>query len=254
MNFEIKPIDTKKSKIPLRGPMKIGVIPKPNTTSFICGRTGSGKSQLLLNLMLRPEFYGKKNGKHYFHEIHVFSPTAKSDDIYEALELPDENLHVDLNTAELREIMDTQKEDIEKKGIDKCKRICIIYDDVQGNPRFLRSPEFKESVVANRHNNFTVFILGQSYKHIPRQVRLQSRYIFFFQGSNNEREIIAEEVAAPGLTKQEMLELVDFATEDEYAFLYVNLNENFKRRYRKNLTNIIDIYGNLDEEEKTQTT
>ena len=249
MDFTIKPLETKKSKIPLRGPMKIGIIPKPNTTSFICGRTGSGKSQLLLNLMTRPEFYGEKNGKKYFQEIHVFSPTAKSDDIYEALDLPEDQLHVDLNTEELRELMDSQKEDIAKKGIDKCKRICVIYDDVQGNPKFLRSPEFKESVMANRHNNFTVFILGQSYNHTPRQVRLQCRYLFYFQGSNNERNIIAEEIDAPGLSKQEMLDLVDFATEDDYAFLYVNLNEKFKTRYRKNLTEIIDIYGNLEDEQ-----
>jgi hypothetical protein len=250
MDFKIRPLETKKSKIPLRGPMKIGVIPKPNTTSFICGRTGSGKSQLLLNLMTRPEFYGKKNGKHYFQEIHVFSPTAKSDDIYNFLELPDQNLHVDLNTEELRTIMDSQKEDIEKKGIDKCKRICIIYDDVQGNPKFLRSPQFRESIIANRHINASVFILGQSYKHIPRQVRLQCRYIFYFQGSNNERNVIVDEICAPGLSRDDMAAVVDFATEGSFDFLFVNLNEPFKRRYRKNLTEIIDIYGDLDEEEE----
>ena len=248
MDFSIKPLETKKSKIPLRGPMKIGIIPKPNTISFICGRTGSGKSQLLLNLMTRSEFYGEKNGKNYFDEIHIFSPTARSDDIYEALDLPEDQLHVDLNTDELREIMDSQKEDIEKKGIDKCKRICIIYDDVQGAPKFLRSSEFRESIVANRHNNFTVFILGQSYNHTPRQVRLQCRYLFYFQGSNNELEIIATEISPPGLSKQESLDLIDFATEGDYNFLYVNLNQPFKRRYRRNLTEIIDIYGNLEDE------
>lgn len=245
MDFKIKPLETKKNKIPMRGVMKAGIIPKHSTTSFICGRTGSGKSQLLLNLMTRPEFYGKKNGTHYFHEIHVFSPTAKSDDIYEELKIPTHHLHDDLSLTALQDIIDNQKADIEKRGIDKSKRICIIYDDVQSNPSFMRSKEFNESIFANRHISATVFILGQSYTQTPRKVRLQCRYIFYFAGSNNEDNLIAEEFSPPRFSKRDMLDLIHFATEDDYSFLYINTSVPFKERYRKNLTDIIDIYDKL---------
>ena len=253
-DYEIRALETKKNKIPLLGVQKVGILPKTNTTSIIIGRTGSGKSQLLLNLMTRSEFFGKskKYPKGYFNQIHVFSPTAKSDDIYENLELGDEFLHTKLSTSELGTIMEKQKKDVTEKGSDKADRVCIIFDDILGNIKFLNSHEFSETIIANRHYNFTVFILTQSYKHIPRKVRNQARYLFYFAGSENENMILAEDIAPPRFTKKETVELIHFATEDKFSFIYINTSETDKSKaYRKNLTRIIDIYNqDFDDEEE----
>ena len=244
-SYQVKAIETKKSKIPMLGVQKVGIIPKTNTTSLIIGRTGSGKSQLLLNLLTRKEFFGKskKYKKGYFSQIHIYSPTAKSDDIYEKLELNDEFLHTSLSTEELRTLMDKQKKDVIDKGSDKTDRVCLVFDDILGNPKFLKSEEFQETIIANRHYNFTVFILTQSYKHVPRKVRNQARYIFYFAGNENENLILAEDIAPPKFSRKDTVELIHFATEEKFNFIYVNTSEpNWSIRYRRNLTDIIDIY------------
>ena len=242
MSYDIVPIETKKNKIPQRGVMKSGTIPTFPTIAYFCGRCGSGKSQLLLNLLSRGEFYGKKNGRgHYFNDIHVFSPTVRSDDIYETLELKEEQKHEDLKPSELGELIKKQKDQMEQKGADKCKRLLIIFDDVQGEPKFLRSKEFQECIFAYRHMNASIFICGQSYKSLPRKCRLQVKHMFYFRGSNNEMEVIAEEFCPSGMDKKDMLDLIHQATEEDYSFLYMNLYKPERERYRINLTKLIDI-------------
>ena len=120
MSLDIKPIETKKTTLPQRALMKKGVLMKHPTFTYIVGRTGSGKSNLIINLLTRKDFYGpkKEGGKGYFNEVHVWSPTCKTDDLYEHLELKDENLHDDLDPKQLEEFFESKKEDVEKKGIE----------------------------------------------------------------------------------------------------------------------------------------
>ena len=79
--YEIKPLETEKNKIPLRSCMKKGIIARFPSSTCISGRSGSGKTQLLLNLLTNEKLLGN-----YFHYIIVFSPTAnETDDTYNAL-------------------------------------------------------------------------------------------------------------------------------------------------------------------------
>jgi hypothetical protein len=80
--------------------------------------------------LTRPEFY-----EGYFDEIHLFSPTGASDDIFANLNLSDEFIHMDMSVEDLQDIMEAQREEIEeKKGkLHKCKKILIIFEDVQAN-------------------------------------------------------------------------------------------------------------------------
>ena len=86
--YEITKLETAKHNIPLRKSMKDGIIPRFPFSILISGRSGSGKTNVLLNLLTRKEFYGS-----YFHYTVVFSPTAGAgDDVYDILKLPKENI------------------------------------------------------------------------------------------------------------------------------------------------------------------
>jgi hypothetical protein len=51
------------------------------------GRAGSGKTNLMLSLLTRPEFYAAGAGKrHYFDRIVLMGPTVDSDDLYKSLD------------------------------------------------------------------------------------------------------------------------------------------------------------------------
>ena len=49
--YEIKVIDTEKSKIPLKKAMKDGVIARFPSSVCFSGRSGSGKTVLLMNML-----------------------------------------------------------------------------------------------------------------------------------------------------------------------------------------------------------
>ena len=84
--YDIVPIETSKNNIPQKKASKDGVMPNYPFSCVISGRSGSGKTQLLLNMLTRKDLLGD-----YFHKILVFSPTAgELDDTYDSLKLPKE--------------------------------------------------------------------------------------------------------------------------------------------------------------------
>jgi len=246
MSLEITALPTKKNNLPQRAIMKKNIIPRHPGVSIFNGRIGSGKSMLMLNLLNKPQFYGpkKEGSKAYFTRVIVFSPTCKSDDLYETIDksvLKESDMHDDLDPNTLQEIIDTQKGLVKSKGIDKTDRILFIFDDCAAEQKFLNSKPFREAITAGRHLNSSSWIATQSFTMIPRKVRLQAKYIFYFEGSESEDALIATAYAVKGLNKREMFEIIHHAVEGDFNFLFINQNASMNIRFRKNLTKILKI-------------
>src|SRR5690349_9442667 len=115
-------------------------MPRYPFSMMITGSSGSGKTNLMINILTKMNLYGK-----YFHKIIVFSPTAGStDDMYKQLKLPKENFVAAMTPAHLEAIIARRKTQIEEKGIEwvaKNDRMIIILDDVIAERNFLESPE-----------------------------------------------------------------------------------------------------------------
>ena len=74
--YSIKAVASDKSKTPLRACMKEGIMPRFPFSFMISGRSGSGKTNVLINMLTNEHLL-----KNYFHQTVVFSPTAgKYDD------------------------------------------------------------------------------------------------------------------------------------------------------------------------------
>jgi len=237
-SLKIEKIETAKNKVPQRLLMKKDIIPKHPSSVIFNGSSGSGKSTLLANLLTRKEFF-----KDYFDEIHLFSPTGASDDIFQELELDDDNIHMDMSIDELEEIMEIQKEEIEaKKGkLHLCKKVLIIFEDCQANHKFMNSKPFLRCFIANRHYGISSWLCGQAYNRTPRSCRLQANNLFIFRGSGSEMEILSQEYCPPGMKKKQFLKLIDEATKEPYSFLHINQRVPHKERYRRNLDEILII-------------
>ena len=133
--LEIKPFETSKNKISHTPYQTELIIPKHPFACIMNGRSGSGKSQLMVNLMARPQFF-----KDYFQVVFLVSPTAgQMDDLVQHLNLPPKRIINILDPKTITKIMKIQEDLINKKGIDKAPKMLIIYDDCQANERFLRS-------------------------------------------------------------------------------------------------------------------
>jgi len=238
--YEVKPIKTQNSTIPLRGCMKEGVIARFPSSVCISGRSGSGKTQLLMNMMTNPDLLGN-----YFHYTLVFSPTAgEFDDTYAPLELPKENFVQDFGPEQLEAIIDARKKLIKKKGkkwVAENSRVCIILDDVIANRDFLESQVALKLFALLRHYLCSIFILIQSFTKLPRSLRLNCNSIYVFPASRSEVEILLSELCPAELTKKEFLDVINHCCDGDYNFLSINNHAKKGQHIRRNLTDVIDL-------------
>lgn len=242
IDLTIKAIETSKNKVKRDDIQEQEILPKHPFRAIMSGRSGSGKSNLLISLLINDSFY-----KNYFHFIFLISPTAgKLDDSFQALKKSKCKSKIAivnvLNPDTIQSIMDTNKEIIEEKGVDKAPRILIVYDDVVAHKKFMNSKSFTQSFIASRHYNASVIICTQRYNSVPRVCRLQANAVFFFKGSNSETLILAEEFCPAGYSKKEFLQVIEFAVRDPFNFLFVNDTcKDHKKKYRKNLDQILEL-------------
>lgn len=238
----VVPLKTDKSKIKINKYMELGVIPKHPCSILMCGKSGAGKTQLLMNLLTRKDFYAG-----YFDLIFLFSETAKmgGDDLYDHLkELPKEHMFEpnEDGIAQLKHIIKQQKKVIKKKKITKAPKVLVLFDDIAHSRKFLGSREYLLLHIANRHLNISTFSLTQSYVKIPRSCRCQVSAVFFFHGgTNSEKTRLSVEHCPSNHSEKEFLEIVDYATAEQYEFLFINKFMPMKERYRKNLGTILQL-------------
>ena len=247
--FNIEYIPASKNDIPQRASMKSGVIPKFPFICLINGAVGSGKTNMLVNMLLNPLMYGKdKSGRMYFDDIFVF--TNSHDEILEKLIdeniIPKNNVKHNPDEKDLKKVIRLQKENVKKADGDfsKVPRILFIFDDIIDSD-LIKSSAFKTLCIRNRHMNASVFMLGQYFNAWPKQTRMQATNIMVFNGNLAERELICETFCPSNMNKKEFNDVVSFAWHPEennkYPFLHICRKESNDKRFRKSLINLIDL-------------
>ena len=239
-DYSIKAVETDKNKIPLRACMKNGLLPRFPFSMMISGRSGSGKTNLLMNLLTRKEFL-----QNYFHFIIVYSPTAgEYDDSYKSLGLPRENFKNDFSEEDLERLIQSRKDLIKKNGIEnvaKNSRVLIILDDVIANRDFLNSPQALKMFALLRHYLVSVIVLMQTYNKLPKALRNNANAIMIFPANRSELEVLKDELCPPSLNKKQFERVISDATSDKYNFLYINNHADPSKKLRKNLDEIINL-------------
>lgn len=238
--YDIVPIETDKNNIPQKASSKKNIMPKFPFSCVISGRSGSGKTQLLLNMLTRDDLLGN-----YFHKILIFSPTAgELDDTYNSLKIPKENFIKKFDSSILENILKNRKEQITKEGIDKVAkkdRVLLIFDDMIAERKFLDSKENLMMFTLLRHYLCSVCILSQSFKKIPRSIRINSNFTCIFPSLESEIAIMLEEICPAGVSKKDFREIINYCTKGRFDFMTINNFAKPDERIRKNLSEIIDL-------------
>ena len=195
---------------------------------LICGQTGCGKTNLLLNLLLNYLYYNK---------LYVYAKDL-SESSYMFLQEFFDDVHrkveEDYNMTESIATFSSNKADIvHVDDLDKEYQNLIVFDD------FVTQKD-QDSIIElftrGRKKNTSVIYLTQSYYSTPKDIRLQCNYFMFFNIGNKREVIEIEKDHAIGLTKEEFLRFFDFSTEDPYSFMMIDLKTKDKRKkFRKNL-------------------
>jgi len=239
-DYKIEAVSTEKSKIPQIKASNDQILPRFPFSMMISGRSGGGKTNLMINLLTKENMY-----KNFFHTILVFSPTAgEYDDTYKNLKIPKDNYIKDFNGDTLNTIIELRKKQIKSKGIEyisKNSRMLIILDDIIANRSFLESPEALKMFALLRHYLVSVIVMIQSYNKLPRALRLNCNAVMCFPALSSEIETLKEEITPSGLTKKEFHKVIEYCTKGRYDFLYINNHADPEKRIRKNLDEIIDL-------------
>lgn len=240
--LKIEAYETNKSNIKLRPLMDDCTIPKFPQSVLMVGSSASGKTTLLLNLMLKKNMY-----KAFFDFRFLFSETAKLDDSFKKLKIKKNHIFDDEPDMikKLEEIVNAQRKNIENMSIDKTPKILLIFEDLTTNEKLMRNKIFKSLWTLGRHLNIMVIAMIHKYKALPRTQRLNAMNIIFFRSSGDETDQLVDDFTPPGYTKKEFKKIVEFATAPDenhkYNFLYMCNKLPFKIKFRKNFDLIMEL-------------
>ena len=213
-------------------PLKHSFLPSLPMRMLIVAPSNSGKSNLLKNMLLRPEFGyrdyftdPKTNALNYF----VFSRTLGADHTLDSLvdQLPKFHAYREWDDTIIRDIMEYSRSKTDRG-------VLLILDDMitDANAFNKRSGNLlNELAFMGRHHKVSFIITAQSYTSIQRPIRINTSAIIAFNLKNKREE-------EAFLDEQNMWEnirdLYTIAISPNYGFLYLNketgnVYSNFER-------------------------
>jgi hypothetical protein len=238
--LKILPLPTRASKLE-SPPLMAEVDLKHPFSLAVYGMTGSGKTVAVLNLLTNPEMYGG-----YFDETYLFSATGRSDDSFDALALPKRNVITDKMIPELKKLIERQKKAVERKGVDKAKKVCIIFEDLTANRALMNSPAFIKAFVQNRHLSCSTIACCHKFNALVRTARMNANHHWLFPCAESEVSRVVDEHQPPGIRKSDFVGLIQYAfesTEDQpRPFLWINLKVPTQTRFRKSLEEMLQLH------------
>jgi len=117
--------------------------------------------------------------------------------------------------------------------------VLLIFDDVSHQINYTATQYLKSLFFSGRHSRISIIFLTQSYRSLPRPVRINTTELIFFQINNSsEREVIADEMP---IDKKLFYAILDDATTEPFSFLVVFNRNPLHRRFEKRFTG--DFYA-----------
>jgi len=232
-NLKIPVYKSKKQGITQPDCCKYDILPKLHCTYLIIGKSGSGKTNVLLHILNSPNLL-----KDAFNII-LYISDSPDDTVQDNLHIPKENFLKNWDEDTIEKILKKQEQSINEKGFLKTPNILLIFDDVLSRPKFLNSKIIIKLVTACRHFNISCIFNSQSYKKLPRTVRINARGIILFPSSMSELQKFSEEQCLPGMSNKEFLRKIQYITKDPYQFGFINNDSTNDKKLRKNFDVII---------------
>lgn len=182
---------------------------------LIFSPSNSGKSNVIKNLITRPQF---GYSDFYKQNIFLFSPTIHVDPIWKDLSLPKTHLYDEWDERIVENIL---------AYASKHNGAMLVLDDMITSSDAVngkRGNLLKKIFYQGRHHKVSIILVSQKLKDIPLGMRINSTHIICFdlRNKNEEEAFLSENNYIDNLPEK-----YSQATSEKYNFLYIN-KENGK--------------------------
>jgi hypothetical protein len=218
-------------------------IPGFPSTVVLIGRPGSGKTNLLMNLLTRPEFYFG-----FFDKIYALGPTVKSDKLYQTIRIPDSQKVTDPADfiPKVVEWTEAQVDEV-KNSPEQAPKCLFIFEDITSYRHTIQNnPNFVKCFTTIRHHKSTAIALVHKFAALERTCRMNCMHIIVFPVNQTDIRNLYNDYGTYGLNADDFKHICRYAwrpTPDcKKPFLYINMYaENPNERFRKCFTEIIPV-------------
>ena len=192
-------------------------MPSDTFRMLICGNSGSGKTNLLFHMLMKPLLY--------YDEIYLYARNLEQDK-YKRLMQKMREMSLELG-YEIINVSNDEITPVTEMGYEDNQKL-VIFDDYvcDKNQR-----QIVDYFIQGRHKNCSVIYLSQSFYKTPKDIRLNcSHYCLYEFPSSREANRISSEL---GVDK----DVFKAATQKPFSFLYV---DKPKKIISKNFTDYIN--------------
>lgn len=205
---------------------------------ILSGSTGGGKTNVLLNMLMRMVITGK---------VYIFLKD-ETEDKYLYLtklfkEMNDLYNHKFNKNRELKEIFEINtgvKEIPDLHHIDKEVQNVLIFDDLV-TEKETALQKVEELYILARKRNCTLFFLTQSFFAVPRKIRNNSFYLLLFECPNNTEIRNLSKEYSGGIDFECFKNMLVYATSEPYSFFLLDKKSTKKEdKFRKKFSERLD--------------
>jgi hypothetical protein len=198
----------------------------PNSIRMvICGGSGCGKTNLIVNFLLNKGWLN-------YDQLFIYTNTQYQEK-YNLVRNFFDSIKKQCGHNILK-FLSPQDDIIDPKQLDPKKNNVIVFDDCMQDKQTIMSEYFTQG----RHNNCDSFYLTQSYFHIPKHtIRDNANFIIIFRQDKKSLQALYDSHACGDMELSEFLELANTSTNCKHGFLCIDLtSESENGKYRKGLS------------------
>ena len=196
---------------------------------YLSAPRGSGKTYLLLNLLILDSFYNDT-----FDKIYFVCPSFHQDPKYSILDLPSSQVMTEYNEKKIETIIKNKPND---------DQYLFVFDDciTQGSFKSNTNDQILNTIAVNgRHMGVSMIIASQKTSGSSSFIRSQADGVYIWKPrSRNEIEALYEDNSIGTLSKKDFMDLLDYCTKEKYSHMFINYQngrvyKNFNRiRFRE---------------------
>jgi hypothetical protein len=146
-----------------------------------------------------------------------------------------ENVRDFLDSDLIDAITEEQEDNIKRYGKEKSPNVAIIIDDLIAGLTSHDKNVLRKLYFHGRHAKISTFLTSQSYKSIPKSVRVNADHsiIFAIHNTKEMTSIVEEQNVEEGVFRW----ILNSATEEPYSFLKINHKKPINERYSVRMSN-----------------